>query len=190
MDTPRYILFAGVNGSGKTTLYHVLSDLPNIPYVNIDDEIREKGDWRDIHINLEVGRDVVLRIHSYLKDRQSFIGETTLCGKSILKNIQSAHDAGYKIDIFYVGLNSPELAKQRVHNRMAHGGHGISDEDIERRYYASFENLNSILPLCHSVTFFDNTDRFQKIAIYTNGAGLIFDSNVPLPSWFTTYIRI
>lgn len=190
MDQPLYILFAGVNGSGKSTLFHTLPDLPNIPYVNIDDEIRKIGDWRDIHVNMEVGRQVVHEIRSYLENRQSFIEETTLCGKSILKTLQTASETGYRIDIYYVGLDSPDLAKSRVHNRVAHGGHGIPDEDIERRYYNSFENLNAVFPLCHSVTFFDNTELFRKIAIFTNGEELVFDSDDPLPSWFTTYIHL
>lgn len=194
MEKPKYILFAGVNGSGKSTLYHLLPNMPDIPkdipYINLDDRIRAVGDWRDISINMLVGREVILEIRSLFERHGSFIEETTLCGKSILKNIAFAAENGYSIDIYYVGLSSPELAKERVHNRMLHGGHGVSDEDIERRYYQSFENLNQIASLCDSITFYDNSVRFQPFGKYKNSI-LEFLVNEPyLPSWFTTYIHL
>ena len=34
----------------------------------------------------------------------------------------------------YVGIESVEIAKQRIAYRVAHGGHGIPDADVERRY--------------------------------------------------------
>ena len=78
----------------------------------------------------------------------------------------------------------------RVRNRVSHGGHGIPDEDIERRYYQSVENLNLVLPYCHSVRFYDNTDSFRRIASYEKGVLVPFDENAPLPTWFTTYIHL
>ena len=41
----------------------------------------------------------------------------------------------------YIGVESSDIAKERVKYRVSQGGHGIPDEDIERRYYESLENL-------------------------------------------------
>ncbi|MCR4687238.1 MAG: hypothetical protein K5659_06685 [Lachnospiraceae bacterium] len=89
--------------------------------------------------------------------------------KSIMKNILRAKDFGYEIDMYYVGLNDVELAKKRVHYRVEHGGHGISDEDIERRYYESLDNLKKTIPLCDKVFIYDNSVFFRWIAMYRNG---------------------
>ena len=38
----------------------------------------------------------------------------------------------------YIGVNNPEIAKERVRIRLSKSGHGIPDKDIERIYYDSF----------------------------------------------------
>lgn len=43
----KYILIAGVNGAGKSTLYHMFDYLQNMPRVNLDDEVRKIGNWRN-----------------------------------------------------------------------------------------------------------------------------------------------
>jgi len=45
------------------------------------------------------------------------------------------------VELLYLVLPDPELARQRVAERVAHGGHDIPDQDIERRFYRSSSNL-------------------------------------------------
>ena len=47
--------------------------------------------------------------------------------------------------------------------------HGIPEDDIERRYYQSFENLKSILSICDIVVLYDNTKSFCPVATFYNG---------------------
>lgn len=61
----------------------------------------------------------------------TFNQETTLCGHVILKNIQRAKQDGYLIEMHYVGVDSPETAKQRIAKRVELGGHGIPEQDVE-----------------------------------------------------------
>jgi predicted ABC-type ATPase len=82
----------------------------------------------------------------------------------------------------YVGLDSAETAKLRVKLRVEHGGHGISDEDIERRYVKTFENLKEVLPLCDLAAIYDNSEAFRRFAIYKNGKCVRLSSNVP--KWY------
>jgi predicted ABC-type ATPase len=128
------------------------------------------------------------KIHAFLhstltwKNRASFSQETTLCGKSILNNIQKAKRLGYSIELHYVGLDSADTAKQRVKNRVMQGGHGIPDEDIERRYVETLENLKIVLPLCDVAAIYDNTEKFRRFAIYKEGKCVRVSSRVP--EWF------
>jgi len=41
---------------------------------------------------------------------------------------------GYGIELHYVGVYSPEIAKQRIAERVKMGGHGIPDKDVEKRF--------------------------------------------------------
>lgn len=55
---------------------------------------------------------------------------------------------GYKISLIYFWLNSPELAINRVAQRVKNGGHNIPREVIIRRYAAGINNLFRIyMPL-------------------------------------------
>ena len=43
-----------------------------------------------------------------------------------------------------MGLNSVDIAVERVKERIKNGGHGIPEEDIKRRYVESIDNLVKI----------------------------------------------
>lgn len=84
--------------------------------------------------------------------------------------------------MYYIGISSAELAKQRIACRVIKGGHGIPDEDVERRYRETFENLKVVLPLCDLVSLYDNTEKFRRIAIYKKGVPVLISHDVP--EWF------
>ena len=180
-------LIAGVNGAGKSTLYQTLSSLQSMKRVNTDEIVRTFGDWRNPSDVLQAGKLAVSRINEHFDNGITFNQETTLCGNSILKNIDRAKSLGYEIELHYVGVESVELAKQRIAYRVAHGGHGIPDADVERRYIESFEHLNMIKDKCDLVILYDNTEAFTRFAIYKNGDLYTLSSTVPM--WFKKYIK-
>ena len=178
----RYILLAGVNGAGKSTLFSLLSSLGEIEKVNLDETVKKLGDWRDNEVVLRAGRIVVKQIEDFFEQGISFSQETTLCGKSILRNIMKAKKLGYHVEMHYVGLDSVKIAKERVRKRVGQGGHGISDEDIERRYSETLLNLRIILPQCDLAVIYDNTEIFQRFAIFKNGKCVRLSKHVP--TWY------
>ena len=66
-------------------------------------------------------------------------------------------------------INTDEIVKERVKIRINKGGHGISEEDIERRYVETFKNLKDVLKYCDLAAFYDNTKNFHRFAIFCNG---------------------
>lgn len=65
---------------------------------------------------------------------------------------------GYKISLIYFWLNSPELAINRVAQRVKNGGHNIPREVIIRRYAAGINNLFRIyMPLVGYWLLADNS---------------------------------
>lgn len=61
------------------------------------------------------------------------------------------------------------------------GGHGIPEEDIERRYIETFQNLKEILKICDLAVLYDNTEKFRRCAIYRNGKAVRVSHT--LPKW-------
>lgn len=155
--------------------------------VNTDEIVRSFGNWRNPSDVMKAGKMAVNRIRDYFDNGVSFNQETTLCGNSILKNIDRAKLLEYEIELHYVGVDSVELAKQRIKYRVAHGGHGIPDCDVERRYVESFEQLNVLKSKCDLVVFYDNSEKFNRFAIYKNGILCKISNEVPM--WYKKYIK-
>ena len=144
----KYILIAGVNGAGKSTLYQTLHSLHEMIRINTDEIVRKLGDWRSIKNQIEAGKIAVSKLKECFENELTFNQETTLCGKSVIGNIVKAKEKGYSIELHYVGVDSVEIAKERVRFRVEHGGHGIPEQTIEKRYIESLQNLQKVLPLC------------------------------------------
>ena len=182
----KYILIAGVNGAGNFTLYQTLESIKGIERVNTDEIVKSFGDWSSLPDVLKAGKIAVSKINEYFENGISFNQETTLCGNSIIKNIDYAKSLGYSVEVHYVGVENVEIAKSRIAYRVAHGGHNISDMDVERRYVESFKQLNMIKEKCDLIVLYDNTDAFNRFAIYQDGI-LIRESEY-VPKWFNSYV--
>lgn len=179
----KYVIIAGVNGSGKSTLYQINDCFKDMPRVNVDEIVREIGDWRNFDDVFTASKIAVKKIDQYLKNGISFNQETTLCGKSIIRNILKAKELGYFIELHYVSVESVQIAKDRVKYRVENGGHGIPEQDIEKRYVETFSQLNTILKDCNLIAFYDNTEKFRRFAICKNGELVRKSQNVP--QWFS-----
>ena len=98
---PTYTIFAGVNGAGKTSIYQSIyyNENKNEKRINTDEMVARIGSWQDKHLQLKCGREAVKLIKEYINNKISFNQETTLCGKSIIRNIQLAKNNGFYIVI-------------------------------------------------------------------------------------------
>jgi len=110
----RYIIFAGVNGAGKSTLYQTFPKYQQMPRVNTDEILKTFGDWKITSDVMKAGKLAVQELNRCLSAEISFNQETTLCGKTIFKTIEKARNQGYYVELYYVGVDSVELAKQRI----------------------------------------------------------------------------
>ncbi len=184
----KYILIAGVNGAGKSTLYQSLESLKDYNRVNTDEVVRSQGDWRNAADVIKAGKVSVRRIRDYFERGISFDQETTLCGSGILRNVRKAKALGYVVELHYVGVESAEIAKERIAYRVQHGGHGIPDADVERRYLKSFRNLKRIMDICDLVVLYDNTEVFNRFAIFQNGKLLSLSDQHP--EWYDRLMQM
>ena len=55
--------------------------------------------------------------------------------------MRKCHGQGYKINLVYVWLESPDLAVERVKKRVTSGGHNIPEDIIRRRYQRGRDNF-------------------------------------------------
>ena len=79
-------------------------------------------------------------------------------------------------------VNSVDIAKKRIRNRVNNGGHGIPDSDVERRFIQSMQNLIKVIPYTDITILYDNTESFRRFAIYRNGKKYLVSSRTP--EWY------
>lgn len=183
----RYILIAGVNGAGKSTLYQTIDSFKDMKRVNTDEIVRSFGSWKNYEDVMKAGKIAVKEIKKAFDAGISFNQETTLCGNSIIRNIEKAKALGYDVEIHYVGVESVEIAKERIAYRVEHGGHGIPDKDVERRYEESFNHLKQVVNKCNLLVFYDNTEAFNRFAIYKDGKLITISEEVP--AWYNKMLE-
>ena len=186
-----FYLFAGVNGAGKSTLYNSESlnnDIKNTIRINTDEIVREIGDWKNNSDQLKAAKIAInLRNECFLYGK-SFNEETTLTGKTILKTIDRAKELGYELQLFYVGVSSTEIAKERIKNRVEKGGHHIENDIVEKRYYESLKNLKEIILKFDKVYLYDNSKKYKNIFSFSNNK-ILFKDNKSI-SWAKEAIEI
>ena len=177
-----YTLFAGVNGAGKTTIYRTMGFDENENRVNADEILAASGgDWSNQKDQIKAGREALIRLNSFIKQGISFNQESTLTGQTILRTIEKVKENGFLVNLYYIGLNSPELAIERVKSRVASGGHGIPEDVIRKRYEASLDMLTRVPPLCDFVVVYDNSKAYNKVAIYKDDSWTLYNEGC---SWF------
>jgi len=157
---PNLYIIAGCNGAGKTTAsFTIFPDILNCrQFVNADNIAYGLSPFDVESVAVEAGKIMLQRINELLALGEDFAIETTLTTRSYVSLIQKAKGLGYKVSLIYIWLSSPQLAIERVAERVKNGGHNIPTDVIERRYFRGVKNLFELfIPVCDYWTIADNT---------------------------------
>ncbi|HCW06697.1 MAG TPA: zeta toxin [Cytophagales bacterium] len=157
---PNLYVIAGCNGAGKTTTsYTVLPEMLNCKeFVNADEIARGLSPFQPETVSFQAGRIMLERINELINHQKDFGFETTLATRSYVSLLKKAEQKGYTILLIYFWLESIDLAKSRVLDRVKKGGHNIMPDIIERRYNRGLKNFFSLYkPIVHSWMVYDNS---------------------------------
>jgi predicted ABC-type ATPase len=144
-DQPRVVVIAGPNGAGKSTVAPFLLQgaLEVETFVNADVIATGLSAFAPEKVAIQAGKIMLEQLHRLASQRESFAFETTLASRTFAPFLVSLKQNGYRVSIFFLFLESPELAVSRVAQRVLAGGHFIPEADIRRRYELSFNNFLS-----------------------------------------------
>lgn len=161
-----YTIVGGVNGVGKSSFTGVLKERTTDLGVIIDVD----------KITVELGgnafaggKTALKRIRECIDKGVSFTQETTLSGYKTETTAKEVKELGYRVRLFYVGLDTVNESLQRIENRVRRGGHNIPHDDVIRRFDGRWEAVTKVLPYCDEAEFYDNDNGFVKVAEYRNG---------------------
>lgn len=171
-----YTIIGGVNGVGKSSFTGLLkeqrSDLGTI--IDVDKITAELGGNA-----LAGGKAALRKINDRISKGVSFTQETTLSGRHTEATAQKVVEKGYRVRLYYIGLDSAAESISRIANRVRRGGHDIPTQDVERRFANRWEAVAKVLPYCDEAEFYDNDNGFRLVAEYRNGELRTVGSRVP-----------
>jgi predicted ABC-type ATPase len=173
---PQLWVVAGPNGAGKTTIADRWLS-PRIPVVS-PDALAAEGDLSPIR----AGRAAVAQQERLLAGGNSFALDTTLSGNRELALIQRAADAGYKVNLIFVCVDSLALCQARILERTESGGHSVPPNDVVRRYGRSLANLRFACVLAERVFVLDNTGEKRRLLLSIEH-GRVKHLSGNLPQW-------
>lgn len=75
---------------------------------------------------------------------ESFAFETTLSGLIYARRIRRWREAGYHITLIFLSLPNPQMAIDRVAERVRQGGHDVPSDVIRRRFTAGIKNFEQL----------------------------------------------
>lgn len=177
---PNCYIIAGSNGAGKTTfatefLPHY-ADCKN--FINPDYIARGLSPFDPDAAIMHAGRMVLARIHGSMEQKIDFAFETTLSGRAYAGLVKQLRRGGYRVHMFYLWVPAPELALERIHDRVVKGGHDVPPAAVQRRFTRTLTNLFRLYrPLLDTLHFFDNS-RAQLHLVFKDEQGktTVFDA--------------
>jgi predicted ABC-type ATPase len=163
---PRCIVIAGPNGAGKTTFAREY--LPKIAgviqFVNADLIAQGLSPLDPRLAALAGGRLLLQGVSRLAAARADFAFESTLSGLTYARQLRSWKTNGYRIEIAYLRLRSPQLALRRIAARVRQGGHNVPRADVLRRFARGWENfLHVYRPLADEWTVYDNSGESPQL---------------------------
>ena len=159
---PYLYIISGRNGAGKTTAsYTILPEMLGCKeFVNSDEIAKGLSPFNadSIAVAVEASRIMYKRIRELISANKTFALETTLASRSIARLLQNAQETGYYVTLLYFWLNTPDLAVERVRNRVMAGGQNVTESTVRRRYVTGIQNLFQLyIPICDYWMITDNS---------------------------------
>lgn len=112
----------------------------------------------DTRIDSYLAADVAEFIRqNLLAEAISFTYETVMSHTGKISFLRQARDNGYRVYLYFVATEDPEINVSRVRVRVAQHGHAVAAETIRNRYYKSLENLKEAVKQTHRAYIFDNS---------------------------------
>ena len=135
------MIIGGPNGAGKTTFARSAAREWSLRYLGADLIAETLGLGSGGAEAVRAGRVFTETVRAAIANRESLLVESTLSGLGTGRLIRQARDAGYRVSVGFVFVDSPDACIQRIRARVLKGGHFVPDDDVRRRFRRSLRNF-------------------------------------------------
>jgi predicted ABC-type ATPase len=176
---------AGPNGAGKSTYTQGARVLWGMAPIDADAIARETGSD-----SAAAWAEGLRRCRDAIAAKRSFLVETTLAGRNpdrpstYLSLMSEAAANGFRIDLTFIALESPEAHVGRVEDRVNAGLHAIPQDKILARYHLALRRLPDAIRVANHVRIIDNSsvaDPFRPVLEIDEGRLVVISE--ALPAW-------
>ena len=157
-------IVSGINGAGKSSFKRSIKEKYEAVFgesVNLDEimELEFKNKWDEKNI-YKATVMYLEKLDTLSKKQKTFHLEWTLVGlfePTIIEVIKALKN-GFKLNLIYVGIESPMLASERIWSRRKKEVplHNNIDS-LTKKYEKSIKNLSRFIPICDIVAVYDNS---------------------------------
>ena len=170
---PTLVMLAGPNGAGKSTLYETrIAPSLVAPFINADIIQRDELNDGNMNAAYEAAQIAAARRVDCLEQGRSFVTETVFSHPSKLDLIQEGRARGFRIALFHICVEHPDLSVARVNERVKEGGHPVPEEKIRHRYDRNGPLIRQAALLSDVAHVFDNSKLNQPpecVLSFNNG---------------------
>lgn len=131
----------GPNGAGKSTFVREYLIEQTLPYICADEIAFRLSPDNPDKAKVQAGREFFWTLDELRAAGQSAIVESTLSGLGFVEWVRSFREAGFRIEIDFIYLDSTDISVERVRTRVARGGHNVPEADLRRRFSRSLTNF-------------------------------------------------
>ncbi len=147
-----------------------------------------------LHVDCSIDSYIAADIAEFIRQQLlanglSFTYETVMSHSSKVEFMERAQRNGYRVYLYFIATEDPEINVSRVNVRIAQHGHAVPSATIKSRYYKSLQQLKKAIKYSNRAYIFDNSGSASTIvAEITNGYDVnIIDTN-KVPNWFVVHV--
>jgi predicted ABC-type ATPase len=144
----------------------------------------------DTDIDSYIAADIAEFIRrQLLAGGMSFTYETVMSHPDKVHFMQKAQMQGYRVYLYYIATEAPEINISRVNVRVTMNGHNVAPDVITSRYYKSLGLLKAAVKNSDRSYVFDNSGSSAVfIAEITNGNYVMRNEIAATPAWVEKYL--
>nr|WP_315494687.1 zeta toxin family protein [uncultured Rhodoferax sp.] len=103
-----------------------------------------------------------------LEEGKTFTFETVMSSRDKVDFMKEARERGYRVYLYFVATDDPEINLDRVRRRVMQGGHPVPADKVRKRYRESIDLMTEACEVAHRAYIFDNSGSRHKLLVEVN----------------------
>lgn len=119
-----------------------------------------------------------------LDEGHTFTFETVMSSRDKVDFMKEARKRGYRVYLYFVATDDPDINVDRVRRRVRQGGHPVPAKKIRERYVRSIGLMTEACDVAHRAYVFDNSGSRHKLLVQVIDGERLEIETTTLPRWF------